>query len=147
MPVMDGYEATKRIREFDQTTPIIALTAAAMVEDREQALAAGMNDHLSKPIDKQALVACLERWLADKLANTPQAKGGWLIVEPNHQRLKSLAQTYRTKQPLYVANQFEKARQILDRHPQISQVLLASEWLAEREPLEKTYGIEVQIHD
>jgi signal transduction histidine kinase/CheY-like chemotaxis protein len=55
MPLMSGYEATKEIRKFDKDVPIIALTAAAMVEDKKKALAAGMDEHLSKPIDTQEL--------------------------------------------------------------------------------------------
>ncbi|WP_051321484.1 PhnD/SsuA/transferrin family substrate-binding protein [Chrysiogenes arsenatis] len=63
MPVMDGFEATRHIRSTHQTLPIIALTAAALAHDRERVLAAGMNDHLGKPIDRNALSAALHRWL------------------------------------------------------------------------------------
>ena len=55
MPVMGGYEATREIRKKDKDVPILALTAAAMVEDKEKALASGMNDHLGKPIDTAEL--------------------------------------------------------------------------------------------
>lgn len=55
MPIMSGYEATAIIREHNKKVPIIALTAAAMVEDREKVLSAGMNDHLSKPINTNEL--------------------------------------------------------------------------------------------
>ncbi len=55
MPVMSGYEATKEIRKHSKEIPIVALTAAAMVEDREKVIEAGMNDHLGKPIDKEEL--------------------------------------------------------------------------------------------
>jgi len=67
MPVMDGYEATRRIRELDRpdakTIPIIAMTADAYKEDIEKALAIGMNGHLAKPIDINAVM----QLLAEKL--------------------------------------------------------------------------------
>lgn len=60
MPLMNGYEATERIRQFNKKTPIIALTAAVLIEDRDKALAVGMNAHLSKPINKKALYNLLK---------------------------------------------------------------------------------------
>ena len=63
MPVMGGYEAAQKIRQEDAEVPIIALTAAAMVEDKEKALEVGMDDHLGKPIDIQELYAMLEIYL------------------------------------------------------------------------------------
>lgn len=63
MPIKSGYQASIEIREHNPDTPIIALTAAALVEDRDKALAAGMNDHLSKPIELPALYAALVHWL------------------------------------------------------------------------------------
>ncbi|WP_326543739.1 PAS domain S-box protein [Pseudorhodoferax sp.] len=65
MPVMDGMQATRLIRadaRFAQL-PIIAMTAHAMVEERERCLAAGMVDHITKPIDPQAMLQTLARWV------------------------------------------------------------------------------------
>ncbi|MDN5103026.1 response regulator [Aliarcobacter butzleri] len=55
MPILSGYDATIQIREFDKNIPIVALTAAAMIEDKEKVLKFGMNDHLSKPINSNEL--------------------------------------------------------------------------------------------
>jgi len=71
MPVIDGFEATEAIRklEFENdaaATPIVALTANALVGDREKCMAAGMNDYLSKPFTGEQLSKVLSRYLADK---------------------------------------------------------------------------------
>ena len=69
MAVMDGYEATRRIRarsEFD-SLPVIAMTAHAMVDEREACLKTGMNDHISKPIEVEGMYATLGRWISPKL--------------------------------------------------------------------------------
>jgi len=72
MPELDGIEATRCIRS-DQTAlqaravPIIALTAHAMISDKNRCLAAGMNDYLSKPFDPEKLVAAIHQQLPDKL--------------------------------------------------------------------------------
>jgi PAS domain S-box-containing protein len=65
MPVMDGYEATRRIREDlgRKNLPVIAMTANALAPDRERCLAAGMDDHVAKPIDVAHLQATLAHWL------------------------------------------------------------------------------------
>jgi two-component system sensor histidine kinase/response regulator len=65
MPEMDGYEATRKIRENprNRDLPIIAMTAHALKGDREKCLAAGMNDHLAKPIAIDAVVSVLAHWL------------------------------------------------------------------------------------
>lgn len=68
MPVMDGLETTRQIRKNEafSTLPVLALTASAMVRDVEKCLAAGMNDHVSKPIDVNALTTTLLKWMKDE---------------------------------------------------------------------------------
>jgi CheY-like chemotaxis protein len=65
MPVMDGFAATRALRERPslRDLPVIAMTANAMVGDRERALAAGMNDHIAKPIVIDDMFATLARWI------------------------------------------------------------------------------------
>ena len=67
MPNMNGYQATETIRHLNDPAksriPIIAVTANAFEEDRKNAFAAGMNDHLAKPVDLEELIAALEKYL------------------------------------------------------------------------------------
>lgn len=63
MPVMDGFEATKEIRKIDEKIPIIALSANAYVEDIQKSIKAGMNYHLSKPIDKNKLFEVIYKYI------------------------------------------------------------------------------------
>ena len=65
MPEMDGLEATRQLRKDSRFSklPILAMTAHAMESDHERSLAAGMNDHLSKPIDPNKLYRALINWI------------------------------------------------------------------------------------
>ncbi|MDP8245518.1 MAG: response regulator [Candidatus Hinthialibacter antarcticus] len=73
MPVMDGFEFTKRLREReaenDKHTPVIAVTAHAVVGDRERCIASGMDDYLSKPVRMDRLVDMLEKWTPDAISD------------------------------------------------------------------------------
>jgi signal transduction histidine kinase/DNA-binding response OmpR family regulator len=84
MPEMDGYEATRTLRKDIQfkNLPIIAMTANAMAGDREKCLEAGMNDHVSKPINTKELFGTLIKWIPE------QRKG----------EVKSIDQTISSKQ-------------------------------------------------
>jgi CheY-like chemotaxis protein len=66
MPVLDGYQATAALRESERSgtrhIPIVALTANAMAEDRARCLAAGMDDHISKPVLIDDIRNALRRW-------------------------------------------------------------------------------------
>ncbi|HBO5217739.1 TPA: response regulator, partial [Pseudomonas aeruginosa] len=85
MPDIDGLEATRRIRADGRFAglPILAMTANAALADREACLAAGMNDHVAKPIDKERLVLCLLGHLGrsggDRGAPATTADGGELV--------------------------------------------------------------------
>ena len=78
MPIMDGYEATRKIRlreGADEHIPIIALTAHAMKGADNECLSAGMDDYLTKPIDRERLQQALQRWLEDEPDESIEAAG------------------------------------------------------------------------
>ncbi|MFV1873346.1 MAG: ATP-binding protein [Oleiphilus sp.] len=100
MPDMDGYEASRLIRqgdagEINATLPILALTANALKGDKEKCLEAGMNDHISKPIDIEQLQTAMLKWLApeaqaearhqsasNQILSQPEAESGASAFEP-----------------------------------------------------------------
>ena len=74
MPVMDGYQATSAIRSLDRpdakTIPILAMTANAFAEDRQKTYAAGMNEHLTKPLDTELVLKTIAKYTTKKEAPT-----------------------------------------------------------------------------
>lgn len=90
MPGVDGFEATRRIREWEAGTnrhiPIIAMTAHAMKGDREKCIEAGMDDYVSKPIESRILYNVVERWLLDSTRQenqTPPEEPQFLMNDPD----------------------------------------------------------------
>jgi DNA-binding response OmpR family regulator len=79
MPEMDGLETTRRIRVLPKKDigrlPILALTAHGLGGDRDRSLMAGMNDHLTKPVDPHVLKDALRRWLPPGKCRTAPARG------------------------------------------------------------------------
>ena len=72
MPRMDGFETTQKLRSNSEfkNTPIIALTALAMSNDRERCLEAGMNEYLSKPVNLKALVKMIRQFIFESTEST-----------------------------------------------------------------------------
>ena len=80
MPELNGYEATKQIRSFEnsnskQSTPIIALTANALEENRDLCIGVGMNDHIAKPIQFEALKSSLASQISDRKGAAKRGRG------------------------------------------------------------------------
>jgi CheY-like chemotaxis protein len=85
MPGLDGLQATRQIRNLGTSrasVPILALTASALVNDREECLRAGMNDHLSKPVSMDALRTVIDRWTS-AAASSPSQVSAWRHRLPN----------------------------------------------------------------
>ncbi|HEX2547645.1 MAG TPA: PAS domain S-box protein [Ramlibacter sp.] len=118
MPEMDGYEATRRLREAGISVPIIAMTANAIKGDRERCIEAGMNDYLTKPIDLKVLRTMLARWApsVSKLVDLPLFDGDAMEARfGGDLELKDIAlSTFRTTTPPLMAK-LRKAIEANDR--------------------------------
>ena len=118
MPIMDGYEATRLIRELDQQVPIIALTANAFQEDVAMTLAAGMNEHLIKPLDLAQLRAVLMKYLRPKVEHEirdadpdPASVGEIASVPPGNANVDESRTVYKSfANQEEIADLFEQVR-------------------------------------
>ena len=119
MPIEDGFAATRRIREIEGTgrhTPIVAITAFAVGDDRERCFAAGMDDFLPKPISFDSLAETLDRWLAHR-ERTPSETGEPAVDASVIAQLRALDQPGR---PSLVAQLLER---FVERAPRVAEEL------------------------
>ncbi|MDR0238654.1 MAG: response regulator [Deltaproteobacteria bacterium] len=137
MPIMDGLEAARRARELPvpgiRALPILAMTAHALASDREKSLQAGMQDHLTKPIDPDELYASLAKWIRPgtrSVAALPDGLGDMpgLSVQNALRNLNGNEELYKTLLGSFVESYANAAQQIgdaLDAGDQQSAALLA----------------------
>ena len=94
MPKMDGFEATKRIREFNKKTPIVALSAAVMDKDKELTSLAGMNNHLAKPLIRSELESILKQYFEMELIDNELNKSNAIFIKGIN--ISSVIENYNT---------------------------------------------------
>lgn len=106
MPEMDGFEATHHIRnKFDSpknNIPIIAMTASALVGDREKCLAEGMNDYISKPFNAEELYLKIQKFLPSDKTNTIDLSLILEKAEGDNEYLKDIIESYILEMPKYL---------------------------------------------
>lgn len=94
MPNMDGFEATKRIREFNKKTPIVALSAAVMDKDKELTSLAGMNNHLAKPLIRSELESILKQYFEMESIDNELNKSNAIFIKGIN--ISSVIENYNT---------------------------------------------------
>ncbi|TLS95632.1 response regulator [Aliarcobacter cibarius] len=94
MPKMDGFEATKKIREFNKNTPIVALSAAVMDDDKELTSLAGMNNHLAKPLIRSELESILKQYFEMEFIDNKLNKSSTIFIKGIN--ISSVIENYNT---------------------------------------------------
>ena len=126
MPVMNGYEATRSIRESDhvqaKSIPILAMTANAFAEDVQKCMEVGMNDHLAKPIEAQTLYATLEKYIDSIPIRQPQ-KMKVLFVDDAELNIAVLTAALQDEFEMLIARDGEEALRILDANAEIAAMI------------------------
>ena len=112
MPVMDGYETTTEIRRRDEfaNLPIIAMTAHAMLRDREKCLAVGMNDYVTKPVEPPELFAVLAKWLPE--IGAPGATAAGISFELGLKHCMGRADLYASVLQRFLDTRSDDSRQL-----------------------------------
>ena len=134
MPEMDGYTATRLLRADPRfkDLPILAMTAHALVEERQRCLEAGMNDHITKPIDPDAMFATLKRWAKPRKLDAPPLAAKTVAAASEVElpeiegvdltggikRVAGNRRLYRSLLEQFVAKQGERGRRNRRRTPQ-----------------------------
>ena len=151
MPEMDGFEACRRIREMQAkgmtaSVPILALTANAMEGDRERCLAAGMDDHLTKPIRKKLLAETINHWRGQRQSETetdsPAGHEPFVdnpAVEPEE---NCLMENQMADQGAADAHQSAASQETTDSQPALDEEILAALW----EDFEDTVPMMIQFY-
>ena len=98
MPGIDGYEAMHRIREKDKSTPIVAFSADAFKEQQEKAMAAGFSSYITKPIQLDILIKCLNEFLGTKESDIPDQRK--VLTKSENKKLNTILESLKST-PIY----------------------------------------------
>ena len=127
MPVMDGLEATRRIRSFDRHAqlPVLAMTAHAMEDERRRCVEAGMNDHISKPLEPERFIQLVAQWSNRKVPRVPLAERTIMLRQAVNTEVLPVIDGVDTREGLARLNgkrdlYFQLLRQFVDNHEHVA---------------------------